>query len=501
MRNTGNEKHKNMVIVVVQRNYHDYSSYETKADQEGVLHQQQKQSKRCKKRAIFFPLKLHDMLDKAVTDNYAHIVSWQPHGRSFLIHKPKEFEKIVLPLCNYKLTKLSSFQRQLNLYGFERITIGRDRGGYYHERFLKNKHGLANKIERIQVKGTRVRGRSNPSQEPSLWSMPWCDDDATTTDNCISSNKNDDSVIGNANGSFSGANIDIDRLEMNISADIVVPAVVQSKNDIDIITNKDISSRSTSTSPPHTLFPFPNKIMSLPVERSDRPAMNYQKITSNMMMSDNKFNNEVLPVTPNSSQTALLNDDIISCCDDIFTEFMEQEDSFYASGVCPVPLSDLEDMGGFHCGYNEDTTTGIRNHYDEYAAADNYHSTILTNHSPPTDKDAMDEEDVVYSHCHYQQQQLHERHLQKEESKLFKSETNEEEAKMAIRMDYGHLQKDSHYQQQLFDERGHLQSKNCQTECTGTRPADISFSSYDGSFRSLIQNSSYENKDAFKHFS
>ncbi|OEU09000.1 winged helix DNA-binding domain-containing protein, partial [Fragilariopsis cylindrus CCMP1102] len=89
-----------------------------------------------------------DMLDRAITNNYAHIVSWQPHGRSFLIHKPKEFEKIVLPLCNYKLTKLSSFQRQLNLYGFERITIGRDRGGYYHEKFLRNKHGLANKIER-----------------------------------------------------------------------------------------------------------------------------------------------------------------------------------------------------------------------------------------------------------------------------------------------------------------------------------------------------------------
>jgi hypothetical protein len=40
---------------------------------------------------------------------------------------------------------------------------------------------------------------------------------------------------------------------------------------------------------------------------------------------------------------------------------------------------------------------------------------------------------------------------------------------MAIKMDYGHLQKDFHYQQQL------IQSKNYQTECTGTpRPSDIS---------------------------
>ena len=382
MRNTRIEKQKNKGVVIIQRNYHNYSSYETQSDQEGVLHQQQNQSK---KRAIFFPLKLHDMLDRAVTNNYAHIVSWQPHGRSFLIHKPKEFEKIVLPLCNYKLTKLSSFQRQLNLYGFERITIGRDRGGYYHEKFLRNKHGLANKIERIQVKGTRVRGRSNPSQEPNLWNMPWCDDDddnyeessssqytAITTDNSISSSKNDHK-----------------------------PAVVLSKNGIDTITNKDISSRSTSTSLSQSIFPFPNKIMSLPVERSNLFAMNYQNATSNMMMSDNKFDNEVLPITPNSSQTALLNDDIISCCGDIFTQFMEQGDSFYASGVCPVPHSGLKDIEGFHCGYNDDTTIGIRNHYDEYAAADSYHSRILTNHPPPIDKGAMDEENMVYSHCHY----------------------------------------------------------------------------------------------------
>ena len=64
---------------------------------------------------------------------------------------------------------------------------------------------------------------------------------------------------------------------------------------------------------------------------------------------------------------------------------------------------------------------------------------------------------------------LGERHLQKEESKRFKSDTIEEKVKMAIKMDY-------------------ISSlKKVQTEYTGTRPGDISISSCNGSFRSLIQ--------------
>lgn len=60
-----------------------------------------------------FPWKLHDMLENVDEDGYAHIVSWQPHGRCFAIHKPKEFVELVKIYFNQ--TKLASFQRQLNL--------------------------------------------------------------------------------------------------------------------------------------------------------------------------------------------------------------------------------------------------------------------------------------------------------------------------------------------------------------------------------------------------
>jgi hypothetical protein len=61
----------------------------------------------------------------------------------------------------------------LNLYGFQRLTTGRDRGGYYHELFLRDRVFLSHSIQRVKVKGTGVRARSNPDQEPEFWSMPW----------------------------------------------------------------------------------------------------------------------------------------------------------------------------------------------------------------------------------------------------------------------------------------------------------------------------------------
>ena len=45
-----------------------------------------------------FPEKLHYMLSELENDGLSHIVSWQPHGRCFLVHKQKEFVEVILPL-------------------------------------------------------------------------------------------------------------------------------------------------------------------------------------------------------------------------------------------------------------------------------------------------------------------------------------------------------------------------------------------------------------------
>ena len=45
-----------------------------------------------------FPVKLHYMLSDMEADGLDHIVSWQPHGRCFIVHKPNNFAEKILPL-------------------------------------------------------------------------------------------------------------------------------------------------------------------------------------------------------------------------------------------------------------------------------------------------------------------------------------------------------------------------------------------------------------------
>jgi HSF-type DNA-binding len=120
-----------------------------------------------------FPARLHAVLFKIEEDDLSSVVSWQPHGRCFLIHKPKEFCSVIMP-AYFKMNKFPSFLRQLNLYGFRRLTRkGPDRGGYYHECFLRNKKLLSCRIPRLRIKGNRVRPRSDPFSEPDFYQMPY----------------------------------------------------------------------------------------------------------------------------------------------------------------------------------------------------------------------------------------------------------------------------------------------------------------------------------------
>jgi hypothetical protein len=76
-----------------------------------------------------FPMKLHMILSNPA---YEHIISWLPHGRSWRIHQQKAFEQRVIPLF-FRHGRYSSFARQVNGWGFIRISHGRDFGSYYHE--------------------------------------------------------------------------------------------------------------------------------------------------------------------------------------------------------------------------------------------------------------------------------------------------------------------------------------------------------------------------------
>jgi hypothetical protein len=151
-----------------------------------------------------FPIKLHRMLERVTADGVDHIVSWQPHGRCFVIHKPKEFAPLLTRY--FALKKVSSFQRQLNLYGFQRMTQGPDKNGYYHEYFLRNRVYLVDYIRRTKVKGTKVRARSSPDTEPDFWQMPWIEPQLATneSDNGVKDDSVSRSMDSNCIGTSDG---------------------------------------------------------------------------------------------------------------------------------------------------------------------------------------------------------------------------------------------------------------------------------------------------------
>jgi hypothetical protein len=143
-----------------------------------------------------FPLKLMEMLANKETQ---HILSWMPHGRAFKIFNQCQFVDVVLPIYFFNNIKYTSFNRcvnfvprpsfmflwlvsvfiqhfssnyrQLNLWGFKRLTKGQDNGAYYHELFLRGKPLLAMRMKRQRIKGTGVKLSSDPSREPNFYTV------------------------------------------------------------------------------------------------------------------------------------------------------------------------------------------------------------------------------------------------------------------------------------------------------------------------------------------
>jgi len=116
-----------------------------------------------------FPEKLMEMLVQEAAD-HNHIVCWLAHGRAFMVRKPKEFMKELMPRY-FRQSKMTSFQRQLNLYGFRRITQGTDTGAYYHELFLRGRPQLCMRMHRQKIKGTGHKQPTDSSTEPNFYAM------------------------------------------------------------------------------------------------------------------------------------------------------------------------------------------------------------------------------------------------------------------------------------------------------------------------------------------
>ena len=111
-----------------------------------------------------FPAKMHAILSRT---DLADIVAWMPHGRSWRVLKPREFEVKVIPIY-FEHSKFSSFIRQANGWGFRRITQGRDRNSYYHPLFLR---GLPHLCKQMKRPGVSEKVAVDVDHEPDFYKI------------------------------------------------------------------------------------------------------------------------------------------------------------------------------------------------------------------------------------------------------------------------------------------------------------------------------------------
>lgn len=127
-----------------------YASFDGLSRKKGLAGQQSPTG------TIPFPWKLHRILDEADIKGFNDVISWvTPDGitpNGFKVHKTKVFDEDIMPKY-FDKTKYKSFQRQLNMWGFDRVGSGPYKGAYMHTCFIRGQPELCKDMQRTKIKG------------------------------------------------------------------------------------------------------------------------------------------------------------------------------------------------------------------------------------------------------------------------------------------------------------------------------------------------------------
>lgn len=131
-----------------------------------------------------FPQKLMEILSDSTL---SEIVSWLPHGRSFVIIRPDLFCEKVLPIYlppadSRGSTKYPSFTRKLNRWGFRQATRGADTGAFHHLFFRRDQPELCVKMVCQKSRDRQQGPQKQRSLPPKKRTIP----KASATSYCIS---------------------------------------------------------------------------------------------------------------------------------------------------------------------------------------------------------------------------------------------------------------------------------------------------------------------------
>jgi hypothetical protein len=90
--------------------------------------------------------------------------------------EPNPISHVFFSCCrHFNQSKITSFYKQLNVYGFLRVKSGADRGSYHHPCFLRGRPGLCRSIDRLRIKRNGSARQTSPSvSDPRFYEMTPC---------------------------------------------------------------------------------------------------------------------------------------------------------------------------------------------------------------------------------------------------------------------------------------------------------------------------------------
>mmetsp|Transcript_15485 Transcript_15485/g.26871 ORF Transcript_15485/g.26871 Transcript_15485/m.26871 type:complete len:363 (+) Transcript_15485:167-1255(+) len=98
-----------------------------------------------------FPVKVYEMLEDSDSKGFSHVVSWNAGGTGFMVHKKDLFISQIVPQY-FNQTRYKSFQRQLSLYGFQRVTVGQNKGLRHHAKLRRGRYDLVRQMKPVGYK-------------------------------------------------------------------------------------------------------------------------------------------------------------------------------------------------------------------------------------------------------------------------------------------------------------------------------------------------------------
>lgn len=94
-----------------------------------------------------FPIRLYKMLQSESGNSSHGMILWSETGEAFRIADVATFSSLVLPMY-FRTSKFSSFQRNLNLYGFSKARRGPNTDMYAHPAFLRGRPELLSQLKK-----------------------------------------------------------------------------------------------------------------------------------------------------------------------------------------------------------------------------------------------------------------------------------------------------------------------------------------------------------------